>query len=349
MSDANDMETRVLPPAVPPQDPDMKPRWVKPTVVAGSAVLVVALVAGGVIWHARATEDARQRALAACQTAIQAAGTAKTAYEQTQKDTQEAGQITADQVTDASLVDAFKAQTTPTVTVPACPSDADKATLDESKGRADAVKTSYETATRGLKAAADQVVASRDQKTLDTAKAQVDQTRTDGQTLYDQSANRVADENTRTTLKAALDGVKTDTVDDANASIQAIRSAMDQVNASIQAKTDADNAAQAEAQRQTETNSGSSSNNGSTTRRNTSGSNGSSSKNNGGSANSNKSNNSNNSGGSSNNNGSTNSGNSNGGEEKWFNAGTWTNGELTSCPGTVIEIDGQPYCTGKLG
>lgn len=70
-----------------------------------------------------------------------------------------------------------------------------------------------------LKTDAKAVLASRDARIL-----------ADAQGVYDSSAGRVTDENTRTTLKAMLD----------RKDAQAVKGAVDAVNASVQAKTEAD-------------------------------------------------------------------------------------------------------------
>lgn len=199
------------------------------------ALLSIGLVAGGGAMLARhhGEETARQtlaQATADCRQAHGKAGSQRDALDKAVEKARRLASATGkDQVADQSTLDRLDELAAAAIPkLPAC---------QASNPDADHVTTAgkeYERRTEELSDAMDKV-----------NRSILDRTVKDAEKLHDESAGRVADENTRTDLAKAMEGRDAD----------AIRKAMDKVNRSIKAKQEADKAkeeeearAQAEAQ-----------------------------------------------------------------------------------------------------
>lgn len=212
-------ETQVIEPVREP-----KRRWVGPLLIALAAVVAVALCAGGYLWwDHNQTAKAQQSCGQAYRTVARDAKTYKGLLD---GDAKAASTIKATDVKDARTVARLskdmKAKSPKTVS---CLAKGRKA-INRAHDSLDRSDTWYAVHTKTLKADIKAIADSKDQKTLE-----------DGQKLYDSSNGQVSDENTRTTLRNALDRKDADKV----------RQAVDGVNRSIQAKKDADAKAAADA------------------------------------------------------------------------------------------------------
>lgn len=209
-----------------------KRRWFKPVTIVVAVVLVVGLCAAGwLLWQHHEDTQARQECAQARVTALKA----RKDYESLLAGGQikEAKSVTGEQVKDAKTVTALTGDLKRTEpAMPSCPTGG-RDSVRETSGRLGQAEAWYTKQVKTVKADVKKVLASRDDKTL-----------ADAQSVYDSSAGKVADENTRTQLKKALDGKDA----------KAAKNAADAVNASVQAKSEADQqaAAQAQAQAQAE-------------------------------------------------------------------------------------------------
>ncbi|WP_052400139.1 hypothetical protein, partial [Bifidobacterium bombi] len=207
-----------------------KRRWFGPVAAVVAIALVVGLCAAGwLLWqHHEDTQAGRQ-----CTQARVTALKARKDYESllAGKQVKEAKSVTGEQVKDAkgvtALTDDLK-RTEPAM--PSCPTGKRDSVL-ETSGRLGQAEAWYTKQIKTVKTDVKKVLASRDDKTL-----------ADAQSVYDSSEGKVADENTRTQLKKALDGKDA----------KAAKNAADAVNASVQAKSEADQQAAAQAQAQAE-------------------------------------------------------------------------------------------------
>ena len=135
----------------------------------------------------------------------------------------------------------------------ACKAGDGKDALNASAGRMHKAASRQASLNGKVKAAAQAVLASRDAKVLDDAKAALDGKKGEASRLLADSDGKVADNATRDALQQAIDqagqvkGGKAKAYQDAAAALQ---SAMDQVNASVQAKSQADQQAAAQAAQQ---------------------------------------------------------------------------------------------------
>ncbi|WP_052400145.1 hypothetical protein, partial [Bifidobacterium bombi] len=207
-----------------------KRRWFRPVAAVVAVVLVVGLCAAGwLLWqHHEDTQAGRE-----CTQARATALKARRDYESllAGKQIKEAKSVTGEQVKDAKTVTALTddlKRTEPAM--PSCPTGKRDSVL-ETSGRLGQAEAWYTKQVKIVKADVKKVLVSRDDKTL-----------SDAQSVYDSSAGKVADENTRTQLKKALDGKDA----------KSAKSAADAVNASVQAKSEADQQAAAQAQAQAE-------------------------------------------------------------------------------------------------
>ena len=242
------------PPAIMPEDggePSGKPRpkWLVPVVVA--VVVAVVVVAGLVGW--RVVENRRHdAALDSCSRAV------KTLQDKTGPDRlagyRQAAGIKADQVKDAKTVVAMARSVKDAEGIRQrtirCKASMSTGDLNEAAGRAEKLDGEYAAVDKAAKA----VLASRDAKALEDAKAALNVKKGEASRLLADSDGRVADNATRDGLQQAIDqagqakGDKAKAYRDAAAALQA---AIDQVNASMQAKSQADQqAAQQQAQKQ---------------------------------------------------------------------------------------------------
>ena len=237
------------PPAIMPADGGApsggrRPRWLVPVVVA---VVVVVVVAGLVGW--RVVESRRHdAALDSCSRAVKTLQ-AKTGPDRLAGYRQAAG-IKADQVKDASTVvamarsvkdaEGIKEQTI------RCKASMSTGDLNATAGQAGRIDGRYAAVARAAKA----VLASRDAKALEDARAALDGKKEEASRLLAGSDGKVADNATRDGLQQAIGqagqvkGDEAKAYRDATGSLQA---AIDRVNASVQAKSQADQQAAAQA------------------------------------------------------------------------------------------------------
>ena len=226
-----------------------RPKWMVPVVVA--VVVVVVVVAGLVGW--RVVENRRHdAALDSCSQAV------KTLQAKTGSDRlaqyREAASIKTDQVKDAKTVvamarsvkdaEGIKEQTI------RCKASMSTGDLNATAGQAGKIDGKYAAVARAAKA----VIASRDAKALEDAKAALDGKKGEASRLLADSDGKVADNATRDGLQQAIGQAGQAKGDKAKAyrdAANALQAAIDRVNASVQAKSQADQqAAQQQAQKQ---------------------------------------------------------------------------------------------------
>ncbi|WP_416517772.1 hypothetical protein [Bifidobacterium asteroides] len=241
------------PPAIMPEDGgDLpgkpRPKWLVPVVVAVVAVVVVVAVAGLVGW--RVVENRRHgAALDSCSRAVKPLQ-GKTGPARMARYRETAG-IKADQVKDAKTVVAMArsvkdAEGIRQQTVRCKPSmSTDK--LNAAAGRAKKLDGEY----AAVDKAVDAVLASRDAKALDDAKAALDAKKEEASKLLADSDGKVTDAAVRDGLQQAINQAgqsKADTAKACQDATAALQAAIDRVNASMQAKSQADQQAVAQAQ-----------------------------------------------------------------------------------------------------
>ena len=239
------------PPAIVPEDggdpSDGKPRpkWLVPVIAA--VVVVVVAVAGLVGW--RVFESRRHdAALDSCSRAVEAVQ-GKTGSDRMAQYREAAG-IKADQVKDAKTVlsmarsvkdaEGLKRQTVQ------CKASMSAADLNAEAGKARRIDSRFAVVAKAAKA----VLASRDAKVLDDAKAALDGKKGEASRLLADSDGKVADNATRDGLQKAIDQagqVKSNKAKAYQDAVNALQAAIDQVNASVQAKSQADQQAAAQA------------------------------------------------------------------------------------------------------
>ncbi|WP_339346860.1 hypothetical protein [Bifidobacterium apis] len=226
-------------------------RWMVPVVVAVVAVVVV--VAGLVGW--RVVESRRHdAALDSCSQAVKTLQ-AKTGPDRLAQYREAAG-IKADQVKDASTVVAMARSVKNTEGLRQrtvrCKASMSTDGLNAAAGQAGKIDGKYAAVARAAKA----VIASRDAKALEDARAALDGKREEASRLLADSDGRVADNATRDSLQAAIGQAGQAKSDEAKAyedAVDALQAAIDRVNASMQAKSQADQQAAAQAQAQAST------------------------------------------------------------------------------------------------
>ena len=231
------------PPVVVPGDGDAAsgkrhPKWLVPVIVAVVAVVVV--VAGFLGW--RVVESRRhESALDSCNQAM------KTLHEKTDSammaSYREASRVKVDQVKDAKIV-ANMSRSVKAAGGLEPPAFQCKASMspDDLKAQASKAKKlngEYAAISKSAKA----VIASRDAKILDDAKAALNAKRDEASKLLGDSDGKVADSTVRDNLQKVIDQVdqiKADTAKAYRGAVNALQSAIDQVNASMQAKSQVD-------------------------------------------------------------------------------------------------------------
>ena len=231
------------PPVVVPGDGDAasgkrRPKWLVPVIVAVAAVVLV--VAGLVGWHVVETRQ-HDAALNSCSRAE------KTLQEKTgsamMASYREASRVKVDQVNDAKTV-ANMSRSVKTAGGLEPPSFQCKASMSADDLNAQANKAKeldgeYAAVSKSAKA----VIASRDAKTLEDAKAALNAKRDEASKLLGDSDGKVADSAVRDNLQKVIDQVgqiKADTAKAYRDAVNALQSAIDQVNASMQTKSQAD-------------------------------------------------------------------------------------------------------------
>ncbi|MSD91083.1 hypothetical protein [Bifidobacterium asteroides] len=248
-----DEEAKVdkAPPTVVPVDEDTTSgrrhrKWLVAVIIA----VVVVVVAGLAGW--RVVENRRHgSALESCNRA------AKSLQERTSSAKmaryREASGVKADQVKDAKTVTnmsrSVKAAGGLKPSLIQCNASMSTGELNATAGQAGKIDGKYAAVARAAKA----VIASRDAKTLDDAKAALNTKKDEASKLLGDSDGKVADNATRDNLQTAINqagqvkGDEAKAYQDAAGSLQA---AIDRVNASVQAKSQADQQAAAQAQAQ---------------------------------------------------------------------------------------------------
>ena len=238
------------PPAIVPEnggDPAgrTRPKRLVPVIAVVAAVVVV--VAGLVGWHV--VESRRHdSALDSCSRAVKAlrrkTGSAMMAGYR------EAAGVNAGQVKDAGTVLAMarSVKNAEGLKQPAirCKASMPTGDLDALAGQARKLEGRFAAVAR----AARRVVASRDAKALDDAKAALGGKKDEASRLLADSDGKVADNATRDGLQQAIDQagrVKGDGAKDCRDAVNALQAAIDRVNASVQAKSRADQEAAAQA------------------------------------------------------------------------------------------------------
>ena len=227
-----------------------RPRWLV-TVVVAVVVAVVVVVAGLVGW--RVVESRRHdAALGSCSRAVKALQ-AKTGPDRL-AGWREAAGIKTDQVKDAKTVVAMARSVKDAEGIRQqtirCKASMSTGDLNEAAGRAEKLDGEYAAVDKAAKA----VIASRDAKALEDAKAALDGKKGEASRLLADSDGRVADNATRDGLQQAIGQAGQAKGDKAKAyrdAANALQAAIDRVNASVQAKSQADQqAAQAQASQQ---------------------------------------------------------------------------------------------------
>lgn len=208
--------------------------WKTIGIIVAALIAIGLVIGGGAILARRHGEETARRTLAQeaadCRQAHDTADGQRDALEKTVEKARRLASATGkDQVADQSALDALDELADETIPeLPSCPAS------NPDAGNVTAAGEKYKRRAEDLADAMDKVNRSILDKTVQDAKK-----------LHDESAGKVADEQTRTDLVKAMDSRDAD----------AIRKAMDKVNQSIKAKEDADKAkeeeearAQAEAQ-----------------------------------------------------------------------------------------------------
>ena len=221
-----------------------RPRWLVPVVVA---VVVVVVVAGLVGW--RVVENRRHdAALDSCSRAVKTLK-GKTGPDQLAQYREAAG-IKSDQVKDAKTVVAMARSVKDAEGIRQqtirCKASMSTGGLNAEAGRAEKLDGEYAAVSK----AADAVLASRDAKALEDARAALDAKKGEASKLLADSDGKVADNATRDTLQQAIDQagqVKGDGVKAYQDAVGALQAAIDRVNASVQARSQADQQAAAQA------------------------------------------------------------------------------------------------------
>ena len=222
-----------------------RPRWLVTVVVA--VVVAVVVVAGLVGW--RVVENRRHdAALGSCSRVV------KALQDKTGPDRlagwREAAGIKTDQVKDAKTVvamarsvkdaEGIKEQTI------RCKASMSTGDLNATAGQAGKIDGKYAAVARAAKA----VIASRDAKALEDARAALDGKKEEASRLLADSDGKVADNATRDGLQQAIGQAGQAKGDKAKAyrdAANALQAAIDRVNASVQAKSQADQQAAAQA------------------------------------------------------------------------------------------------------
>ena len=225
-----------------------RPRWLLPVVV--TVVVVAVVVAGLVGW--RVVENRRHdAALDSCSRAVKTLK-GKTGPDRLAGYRQAAG-IKTDQVKDAKTVVAMARSVKDAEGIRQqtirCKASMSTGDLNEAAGRAEKLDGEYAAVDKAAKA----VIASRDAKALEDAKAALDAKKEEASRLLADSDGKLADNATRDGLQQAIDQAGQAKGDKAKAyrdAADALQAAIDQVNASMQAKSQADQQAAAQAQAQ---------------------------------------------------------------------------------------------------
>ena len=231
------------PPVVVPGDGDAAsgkrhPKWLVPVIVAVVAVMVV--VAGLLGW--RVVESRRHdAALDSCNQAV------KALHEETDSammaSYREASRVKMDQVKNAKIVTNMSRSVKAAggLEPPAfqCKASMSADDLNAQASKAKQLDSEYAAVSKSAKA----VIASRDAKTLENAKAALNAKRDEASKLLGDSDGKVADSAVRDSLQKVIDQVgqiKADTAKAYRDAVDALQSAIDQVNASMQAKSQVD-------------------------------------------------------------------------------------------------------------
>ena len=244
-----DEEAKVdqTPPTVVPEEDTTSGRRHRKWLVVVIVAVVVVVVAGLAGW--RVVENRRHgSALESCNLA------AKSLQERTSSAKmaryREASGVKADQVKDAKTVtnmsSSVKAAGGLKPSLIQCNASMSTGELNTAVSKAKKLDSDYAALAKSAKA----VLASRDAKTLDDAKAALDGKKGEASRLLADSDGKVVDNATRDGLQQAIDQAGQAKGDKAKAyqdAANALQAAIDQVNASVQAKSQADQQAAAQA------------------------------------------------------------------------------------------------------
>ena len=247
------------PPVVVPGDGDAAsgrrhPKWLVPVIVTVIAVMVV--VAGIVGWNL-AEKRRHDAALESCNKTVK---TLQNRTSSAKMDSyRDASSIKADQVKDASTVQAMarSVKAAGGLKRPAfqCKASMSSDDLSAKASKAKKLGSEYAAVAKSAKA----VMASRDAKTVEDAKAALNAKKDEAAKLFGDSDGKVADSAVRDSLQKVIDQVgqiKADTAKAYRDAVNALQAAIDRVNASVQAKSQADQQAAAVQQAASSNNSG---------------------------------------------------------------------------------------------
>ena len=236
------------PPVVVPGDGDAAsgrrhPKWLVPVIVTVIAVMVV--VAGIVGWNL-AEKRRHDAALESCNKTVK---TLQNRTSSAKMDSyRDASSIKADQVKDASTVQAMarSVKAAGGLKRPAfqCKASMSSDDLSAKASKAKKLGSEYAAVAKSAKA----VMASRDAKTVEDAKAALNAKKDEAAKLFGDSDGKVADSAVRDSLQKVIDQVgqiKADTAKAYRDAVNALQAAIDRVNASMQAKSRADQQAAA--------------------------------------------------------------------------------------------------------
>ena len=253
LADVDELSNQTPPAIVPedrgdPSDGKPRPKWLVPVIAA--VVVVVVAVAGLMGW--RVVESRRHDAvLDSCSQAVKAVqGKTSSGH---MAHYREAAGIKADQVKDAKTVLAMarSVKDAEGLKQPAvqCKASMSTADLNAEAGKARRIDSRFAVVAKSAKA----VLASRDAKVLDDAKAALDGKKGEASKLLADSDGKVADNAIRDVLQKAIGqagGVNSGKVKDYQDAANALQAVIDQVNASMQAKAQADQQAAEQASQQ---------------------------------------------------------------------------------------------------
>ena len=228
-----------------------RPRWMIPVVTAAAVVVLIA--AGLICWRVVSNHEHTQ-AVERCSGAVahlekpSGGADARTAHYQ------EAAGISSDQVKDVKTVIAMARAVKNAGGIKPQPvrCDASMKTrdLEAAADKAEDLNGRYDKLDRAAKT----VLASRDAKDLDDARAALAAKKEEASRLLGDSDGKVADNTTRETLQQAIgqaEQTKGDKVKAWRDAVGPLQAAMDQVNASMQAKAQADQQAAEQAAQET--------------------------------------------------------------------------------------------------
>ena len=241
---------KASPTVVPGDEDTTSGRRHRKCLVAVIVAVVVVVVAGLAAW--RVVEDRRHgSALESCNRAAKSLQESTSSAKMARY--REASGMKADQVKDAKTVtnmsSSVKAAGGLKPSLIQCNASMSTGELNTAVSKAKKLDSDYAALAKSAKA----VLASRDAKTLDDAKAALNTKKDEASKLLGDSDGKVADNATRDGLQQAIDQagqVKGDEAKVYQEAAESLQAAINQMNASMQAKSQADQQAAAQAQAQ---------------------------------------------------------------------------------------------------